>query len=420
MANPRALVNALHQHWDTIDVLVRMSRQQIAFSEAQVLEQIAGSKSGIDAQELGLILRNLVNSDVLQPLPRSSDVQINPAVLDFVRALTLEHELGLSEILKVRVEALRDARESINQGMLNRDLDRVRRAAHELGELIRQIMQQLGQDRHALFELAEQAKGSDTRIPLEQRYRRVNEAYDKYIEPMNQLMDTGREGLFYRHLEEAEKSLDAAYEQLTIQGGLYTHCIELRRIAHQAKELRRFGREVLQQCADTLLPLRDELRLHNGLSSAISTLLGQTRKRGLNRALKTNKASSSLPLWGSSRSFRLNIGDDVRGLMADFRNYEPIEIPFPADEAAQVQEFELVNEQTILSHLTDSLPVGDLLLWLKTHYGHYTDDTLLRLFHEVLHSEATKVEPGSEISTINLQNVRVIHYPHEVSISDEH
>lgn len=109
MVNPRSLVGALYQYWDVADALVRLSRSQIAFSEEQVLEQIAGVKPGLDAQERGAILRQLVNSELLHVLPRSSDVQINPAVLDFLRALTREHELGLSEILKVRVVALRDA-----------------------------------------------------------------------------------------------------------------------------------------------------------------------------------------------------------------------------------------------------------------------------------------------------------------------
>lgn len=29
MANPRALVNALYTHWDTVEVLVRLSRKHV-------------------------------------------------------------------------------------------------------------------------------------------------------------------------------------------------------------------------------------------------------------------------------------------------------------------------------------------------------------------------------------------------------
>jgi hypothetical protein len=95
-------------------------------------------------------------------------------------------------------------------------------------------------------------------MPIAQRYRRVLEAYDHYVEPMNQMMDTGPQGTFYRYLEDAERSLDLAFEQLSVQGGLYSHRLQLRQVAHQAKELRRFGRLIAQQCADTVLPLREE------------------------------------------------------------------------------------------------------------------------------------------------------------------
>ena len=93
------------------------------------------------------------------------------------------------------------------------------------------------------------------------------------------MMDTGPQGTFYRYLEDAERSLDLAFEQLSVQGGLYSHRLQLRQVAHQAKELRRFGRLIAQQCADTVLPLREEMRQHNALTSAVSLLLGQVRKR---------------------------------------------------------------------------------------------------------------------------------------------
>jgi hypothetical protein len=94
-----------------------------------------------------------------------------------------------------------------------------RGAANKLAELFRQISLQLDQDRHALLELAEDAKSADASMPIAQRYRRVLEAYDHYVEPMNQMMDTGPQGTFYRYLEDAERSLDLAFEQLTVQGG---------------------------------------------------------------------------------------------------------------------------------------------------------------------------------------------------------
>lgn len=179
MANPRSLVYALHTHWDTVEVLVRLSREFAVLTSEQVLGCIAKVSPQLDAEAQGAALRAMVNADILQPCARSSDLQLNAYVLDFVRGLTREHELGLAAVLQARVAAIREATEALNEGMQSADMDRSRGAANRLAELFRQISLQLDQDRHALLELAEDAKSTDASMPIAQRYRRVLEAYRK-------------------------------------------------------------------------------------------------------------------------------------------------------------------------------------------------------------------------------------------------
>lgn len=416
MANPRSLVYALYAHWDSVEVLVRLSREFAVLTGDQVLGCIAKVSPQLDAEAQGAALRAMVNADILQTSARSSDLQLNAYVLDFVRGLTREHELGLAAVLQARVAAIREATEALNEGMHDVDMDRARGAANRLAELFRQISLQLDQDRHALLELAEDAKSADAGMPIAQRYRRVLEAYDHYVEPMNQMMDTGPQGTFYRHLEDAERSLDLAFEQLSVQGGLYSHRLQLRQVAHQAKELRRFGRLIAQQCADTVLPLREEMRQHNALTSAVSLLLGQVRKRGLRRALGRHTADTALPVWRNERGFRLQLGDEVRGVMAAARQYQPQSVAFPQDEPSDAPPLlEHVDEAAIREHLTRSLPVESLLDWLNTHHGHLQDATLLRLFHELQHESRWHIEAHEQPEKTALHTIRVLHHPHRVS-----
>ena len=419
MANPRSLVYALYTHWDTVELLVRLSREFAVLTSDQVLNGIAKVSGQRDAETQGAVLRALVNTDILQTLPRSSDLQLNAYVLEFVRCLTREHELGLAAVLQARVAAIREATEALNEGMLGADMDRARGAANKLAELFRQISLQLDQDRHALLELAEDAKSADAGMPIAQRYRRVLEAYDQYVEPMNQMMDTGPQGTFYRYLEDAERSLDLAFEQLTVQGGLYSHRLQLRQVAHQAKELRRFGRLIAQQCADTVLPLREEMRQHNALTSAVSLLLGQVRKRGLRRALSRHAAGTTLPVWRNERGFRLQLGDEVRAVMAAAQQYQPQSVAFPQDDPGNAPPLlEHVDEAAIRQQLRSSLPVDSLLDWLHTHHSHLQDGTLLRLFHELQHESSWQIEASEHPETTTLQAIRVLHHPHRVSIPE--
>ena len=416
MANPRSLVYALYTHWGTVELLVRLSREFAVLTSDQVLNGIAKVSGQRDAETQGAVLRALVNADILQTLPRSSDLQLNAYVLEFVRGLTREHELGLAAVLQARVAAIREATEALNEGMLGADMDRVRGAANKLAELFRQISLQLDQDRHALFELAENAKSADSSMPISQRYRAVLEAYDQYVEPMNQMMDSGSQGSFYRYLEDAERALDQAFEQLSVQGALYSHRLQLRQVAHQAKELRRFGRLVAQQCADTLLPLREELRQHNALTRSVSLLLGQVRKRGLRRALSHPADQTALPVWRNERGFKLQLGDEVRSIMAAARQYQPQAVAFPQDEPGDdVPLLEQVDEAAIRTHLARSLPVENLLDWLHGHYGHLQDATLLRLFHDLQHEPGWQFEAAPQPEKTRLQRIRVLHHPYRVS-----
>ena len=160
-----------------MEILVRASRELPSFSEEQILAAVGKANTDSTPEERSGVLRTLSNADILQSLPRSGELQLNPLVLEFTRGLTREHELGLSSVLQARVEATRDTTRELNDGLKSGNSDQLRAAAARLSEFLRQISQQLDQDRHAILELAEQAKSADSSMPLARRYRRVLDAY---------------------------------------------------------------------------------------------------------------------------------------------------------------------------------------------------------------------------------------------------
>ena len=106
MTSPRSLIYALHVHWDTIERLVVLGRDFPSFDQAQVIDVIRRRSPEKALHECEAALRQMASSELLQVLPRGSSFQINPLVLEFVRGLTREHELGLSAVLKARVDAI--------------------------------------------------------------------------------------------------------------------------------------------------------------------------------------------------------------------------------------------------------------------------------------------------------------------------
>lgn len=408
MASPRSLVFQLHKYWDSVEQLCRLSREVPAFEQAQVLDVIRHYSSD---EEPAAVLRSLLNADILEVLDRSDALQLHPLVVDFVRGLTHEHELGLSAVLQARINAIKEATALIAKGNELTSMDSLSRGATRLSELFRQIKQQLEQDLHAILEIAERAKSRDIDMPLAKRYTEVLEAYESYVEPINEMMDSTLEGSFYPLLALAINELDRAHEMLEIQGALYTQRLRLRQVAQQAKELRRRGQQVAHQCAETLLPLRDEARQHNRLSTVISGLLGQVRKRGLTATFRGH--SATLPLWQRKRFGRVHLGSEIRLLMAEAREFEPAFECFPeAEMAPQTTLAGWVDEQALKEQLKASLPIKNLMQWLTSHYGHLPDEVLLRIYHELTRETLWQSQLMNSKSQTDLHHVRVHYHAH--------
>lgn len=94
MANPRSLVFALYNHWPVVEWLVQRTREMPAFEAEQVLALIGkvDPSMALDAREG--VLRSLINTEILQVLPRDDLVQLNAHVLEFVRGLTRDTNWG--------------------------------------------------------------------------------------------------------------------------------------------------------------------------------------------------------------------------------------------------------------------------------------------------------------------------------------
>lgn len=332
-----------------------------------------------------------------------------------MRGLTHEHELGLSSVIQARIEAIRGATETLAVGIETGDTGQQTQAINRLSTLFRDIARQLEQDRHAIAELAEQAKSADTRAPIAKRYKSVLDAYDQYVEPINEMMDSGPSGIFYHHLAAAEDALDLGYNRLVTKGALYSHFNRLRHVGYQAKELRRLGRITAQQCADILLPLREEARQHNNLSSAISRLLGQVRKKGLNRTFRRRQDQPWLPVWRVNQSRSVSVGDEVKTIMAEARKFEPSEREFPDEvDAGPVTIAEWIDEDQLRRQLLNELPVSNLLEWLQHHYPSLPDQVLLRLYHDLAREDQWDLELETEPTTSRLSEVSVHYWPYRL------
>ena len=117
MASPKHLTRTLFEQWETVEAPVRATREMPAFSEEQVLAAIRQAQPALDDVQVREALRRLLASGVLEVQSRSESFVVNTHVLEFVRGLTHEHELGLSSVIQARIEAIRGATETLTAGI---------------------------------------------------------------------------------------------------------------------------------------------------------------------------------------------------------------------------------------------------------------------------------------------------------------
>lgn len=413
MANPRSLIRALDKHWDIIEQLVLKSKEQLTWeinTLSLLLEQIYFNESFNQHQDR---LQQLINADILRVLPRSSEFELNGTVLDFVSQLLNEHELSSPTLITAHISDIKVALQDLQEALQNKDMEKLRRGVSRINKKINEISKRMEGDKHAIADIAEWAKTADSQMPLSRRYQEVLETYDRYILPMTELMDTGASGLFYPLLEKTESVLDNLSEQLAIQGALISHQLNLRYLNFTIKDLRRNGRETLNYCTHTLMPLREEYRRHNQLSTAVAKLLGEVRKRGL----KHTFSGSALPLWRREQSRRITVDESLLAFWAAARGYTPQIVAFPEIiEDSQSLKQEWLDEQAIEQQLINSLPIADLMQWLLENYSEYQDVTLIKLYHRLSRLPMIKAINQDHITRRELKHHAIQLYSYQLSL----
>ena len=164
MINPRSLIRALDKHWEAIERIVALGQEQIAYERDELLallEKVYVHESGEQRLER---LQQMVNTELLIPMSHSNMLQLNDTVRQFVGSLLHEHELGLSDILKARIVDIKDGLEQLHRALDEHDMAALQRGAVRIDNQLRQILQQLDQDSHAIQAIAERAKSADGRL----------------------------------------------------------------------------------------------------------------------------------------------------------------------------------------------------------------------------------------------------------------
>lgn len=374
----RAFLKTLYDHWPLVESLALKSRE-VPFLDGETVARSSLNHAGQDRAVADESVRQLVSRGILLAVDGRDEFQLHGPTRDFALSLAQEHELGLAETIRAEVAEMQRLGDEIQAALAQEDLASLIPPLGKLGNRMQRISLQLDHDHKAILNIADRAKALPTGTPLAVRYREVVESFDRYIEPMTQLLQRDENG-FAALTERIEDQILEAERLSERRGALVTQRKRLSGTAYQLRSLRSQARERLAQCTETLLPLREEYLRNSSLAISVANLLSVARKRGLRAAVPKGR----LHLGGASRSNRVVPGRFTKAYMADLMDFTPVSVLFPeAPEGPPSHQVRLRLEE-VLERVRTELPIESLLPWLKGSYPDQGEKDLLRLYHELV------------------------------------
>lgn len=405
MISPRKILKCLDEHWQVIEALIgRSNLGSFSFQDVQAL--IKRFNSGYSSEQIFKEAQRLLQAEVFIPLAKSSQLELNRAVLEFAEYLLQEHNLGMAEDIQSRIHELNRLARKLELAAKGRDASELKRFIWQMDERIREVVKHFAKNETAILNLVDKAKADERNLSLARRYSAVMEAFDDYIEPMLQLIDIN--GPFQATIAGLEALLSEQISALEISGGLSHEKELLLQLRTRLLDMNQIGRESLSRSADALMPLREELRKNTLLARNASAVLGLMRKKGIDLTL------SQLPVVIASDSQRFSLGsaNQLTSYMAELADYQQAEYQLPTQQDERVApNLQLPDYDSVLSKARSSGSITNLARWLDESYPNLALDELLYLYQALSREDGLALNHYDQAVELTLQQHKLTLYP---------
>lgn len=405
MLSARKILRCLDDYWPVLEALATRSQlYSFSFFDVQALfqryfPQLSSEQGFREAQKL-------LTQEILIPQAKSSQLELNRAVLEFIQFLTQEHTLGTVGDIESRINELNRLRARLDQSVRQKDVYEMRRFVRLMDERIREVVKHFRRNEAAIMHLVEQAKADDGQLSLARRYAAVMEAFDEYIEPVLQMIDI--KGPFQLQIDELEHTLSELIGFIEDTGFLQGDKEPLIQLRTRLLDMNQIGRESLTRSTDVLMPLREELRKNTLISRNASLVLATLRKQGFEPLLE-----QLVPKFSSDhQKFSLGSANQIVSYMAELVDYEDENYQLPDSVDSQPgANIRVPDVQDVLKSVRSQKHNTDISRYLLSSYPQLPVDELLFLYQELSRAPALKLEHQDEASELEVQGYRLRLHP---------
>ena len=418
MIPAKKLLNTLTEHWGVLELLFKRFKMA-DFSLKDVQNAIKQKQPSWSNERIYKETNRLLNQDIIIPLAKSSQLEINRAIADFATFLLQEEHLGLAQEISVLVDDLARLGNRLAKAGEIEDYDELRRFSRIMDDRVRKIMKLFAHNENAILNIVEQAKADNAVQSLQKRYQAVIEAFDEYIEPMLEMVDI--RGDFHACFNTIEAQISTQIEQIDRLGKSYQDKRMLEQLRTRILEMHLVGRESLRKSADMLMPLREELRRNNLITRQAAKVLGLVRKNGVDNMLSAVQPNFVSDAQRFSLGQQRHIVAYMAGLV-DFEHDEyqlPEHDDVPAYQSPQIPDYNDVKTQFRKRFKKASKKAQPLLSFLDESYPDLEADEMLFLYQKLISDGDLEISQSQEKVKIKIAQQHFSLYPFNSSIADD-
>ncbi len=415
MIPAKKILNTLSEHWPVLEALIKRFKMG-DFSVKDVQNILKQQNPAFDSARIYKETNRLLNQDILIPLAKSSQLELNRAVADFASYLLQDESLGLAEEIHVLVKDLARLGDKLTEAGDDEDYSELSRYSRIMDERVRKIVKLFEHNQNAIFNIVENAKSDESSLSLAKRYRAVIEAFDEYIEPMLEMVDI--HGEFQACFERIEEQLSRQLERIGQSGKSYQQKRMLEQLRTRILDMHLIGRESLRQSADMLMPLREELRRNTLVTRQASKVLGLIRKNGVDRILGPHTPHFS----SDNQRFSLGPQHQIVAYMATLSEFEDAEYQLPSQQDVapyarpNIPDYGAVKKR--FKQFGGKKPRA-LLGFLGESYPELEADELLFLYQKLISDGELEVSRDDNPAKITIAERQFRLYPYQAKAQDK-
>jgi hypothetical protein len=405
MLSARKILKCLDEYWPVLEALARRSQlQSFSFQDVQALFQ--RNFSQLSSEQIFREAQKLLQSEILIPQAKSSQLELNRSVLEFIQFLTQEHGLGTVGDIQSRIDELDRLKARLSAAAKQKDVAEMRRFIRLMDERVREVVKHFRKNETAIMHLVEKAKADDSPLSLQRRYAAVMEAFDEYIEPVLQMIDIA--GPFQKSMYALEQTLSDLIHWIEDTGFLSQDKEPLIQLRTRLLDMNQIGRESLTRSTDVLMPLREEIRKNTLISRNASLVLATLRKRGLEPMMEQLVAKFS----SDHQKFSLGSANQITSYMAELVDYEDenYQLPESIDQGLP-DNIRVPDLKDVLKTAKQQKANTDLSRWLADSYPQLPVDELLFLYQELSRAPVLNLHHQEQSSCLEVNGYRLTLHP---------